>query len=40
LMGEFGRHLNKELEKTLPLNPAAIPPRGALKGDVRPKSRD
>jgi hypothetical protein len=41
LMGEFGRHLNKELEKTLPLNPAVIPPpRGALKGDVRRKSKD
>ena len=41
LMAEFGRHLNKELEKTLPLNPAAIPPpRGALKGEFRPKSKD
>jgi integrase len=41
LMAEFGRHLNKELEKILPLNPAAIPPpRGALKGEVRPKSKD
>jgi hypothetical protein len=41
LMAEFGRHLNKELEKTLPLNPAAIlPPRGLLKGESRPKSKD
>jgi site-specific recombinase XerC len=41
LMAEFGRHLNKELEKTLPLNPAAIPPpRGALKGEFRSKSKD
>jgi integrase len=41
LMAEFGRHLNKELEKTLPINSAAIPPpRGALKGEVRPKPKD
>jgi integrase len=40
LMAEFGRHLNKELEKALPLNPAAIPPpRGALMGETRPKSK-
>jgi hypothetical protein len=41
LMTEFGRHLNKELEKTLPLNPAEILPlRGALKGETRTKSKD
>ncbi len=41
LMAEFGRHLNKELEKILPLNPAAIPPpRAALNGEARPKSKD
>jgi site-specific recombinase XerC len=41
LIAEFGRHLHKELEKTLPLNPASIPPpRAALKGELRPKSKD
>jgi integrase len=41
LMAEFGRHLNKELEKTLPLNSEAVfPPRGALRGESRPKSKD
>lgn len=41
LMAEFGRHLNKELEKTLPLNPGPIPPsRRPVKGEARPKSTD
>jgi integrase len=40
LMAEFGRHLNKELEKTLPLNPMAnLPTRSALKDEVRTKSK-
>jgi integrase len=41
LMAEFGRHLNKELEKTLPLNPPAdLPSRGVPKGEYRLKSKD
>ncbi len=39
LMAEFGRHLNKELERTLPLNPeVSLPSRGVAKGGTRPKS--
>lgn len=41
LMAEFGRHLNKELEQIIPLNPMTIlPTRSARKGDVRTKSKD